>query len=95
MYITLEKNSLGDIQIEDQLIKKIIHKDIKSNIDETLNLDVRVVWEHETTLFINIVINIEDRNNFSIDQNKIINSTYELIKKTIGIQPKTVSVSFV
>ncbi|ASP28494.1 hypothetical protein SCORR_v1c07220 [Spiroplasma corruscae] len=95
MYITLEKNSSGEIQVEDQIITKIIDKDIKSNIDSSLNLEVVVLWEQENSMFINIKIKVENRETVSIDERKIIHSINELIKQTIGVKPKTISVSFI
>ncbi|AKX34384.1 hypothetical protein SLITO_v1c07610 [Spiroplasma litorale] len=95
MYITLEKNSSGELQIEDQILKKILEKDIKSNIDANLDLRVDISWEQENNLFINIEIKFEDRSKAIFKQNEILSSSEQMLYKTLGVKPKTITISFI
>ncbi|AUB31436.1 MMB_0454 family protein [Spiroplasma floricola] len=95
MYISIERNSRGSLEIDEKLLSKIIEFDVRSNAKGFKDIQASVSIHQETSLFIVVRIYTMEKGLFLMDGVKVTSIINDSIHKTLGIKPKNIAFAFI
>ncbi|AGR42010.1 MMB_0454 family protein [Spiroplasma diminutum] len=95
MYISIERNSRGNLDIDEKILSKIIEFDFSSNATGFRKVKASVSIHQETNLFIVIRIYIIEKGLFLMDGLKVTSIINDSIYKTLRIRPKNIAFAFI
>ncbi|ASZ09177.1 hypothetical protein CK556_02305 [Mesoplasma chauliocola] len=97
MYISIERNNRGALEIEINALNKLIQNTIlmRSNSDLENVKDIEVLTDlyHDNLLYVLIKISLKDFNQM-LDESQINKTVEEIIVKTLSIKPKNIAVAY-
>ncbi|QHX36554.1 MMB_0454 family protein [Spiroplasma sp. BIUS-1] len=95
MYISIERNSKGTLEIDEKILSKIIEFDVTSNSVGYKSIEASVSIHQETNLFIVVRVHTIEKGKFSMDGVKVASIINESIYKTLRIKPKNIAFAFI
>jgi hypothetical protein len=96
MYISIERNSRGTLDIEQFALNKLIESTVISSSSASI-AKTEVITEifHDNLLYILIKIKFEGpASNFIFEERLISKNVEEIITQTLNIKPRNISVSY-
>lgn len=95
MYILLERNSRGSLEVSNKVIDKII-KSVVLNVTEGIEkLEIQSEWHYENQLFVCIKMFVSNREKLKVDEIKLNNALVFTIKNAIDVKPKNISLVYI
>ncbi|AOG60272.1 hypothetical protein SHELI_v1c03170 [Spiroplasma helicoides] len=94
MYISIERNTRGHLEIEEKVLNKIIELSVKNNTQGLKNVTASISMHHEKTLFIILKMELENKESLSVDEVRLTNIINELMSRTILIKPKNIAFAY-
>ncbi|QEH61697.1 hypothetical protein SCHIN_v1c05000 [Spiroplasma chinense] len=95
MYISMERNSRGNLEIEEKILNKIIEFDVQNNSKGIEKTEAVVSLHHENTLFILVKMFVKNRDELSVDETKINTIIINSMEKTLLIRPKNIAFAYI
>ncbi|AHI52720.1 MMB_0454 family protein [Spiroplasma culicicola] len=95
MYISMERNSRGNLEIEEKILNKIIEFDVSNNSKGIEKTEASVSLHHENTLFILIKLYVSNRDSLKIDESKLNATIIASMEKTLLIKPKNIAFAYI
>ncbi|MBY7704822.1 hypothetical protein JIY74_32100 [Vibrio harveyi] len=97
MYITIDKNRRGNLEIEQNVVDKLIKSTVMSNFDvEPQNIDVLTNVFQDNELYILITIKVQKAlDTLKINKDKLFKIIDKTIFQAISIKPKNINISYV
>ncbi|AJK51558.1 hypothetical protein FOY66_02730 [Mycoplasma capricolum subsp. capripneumoniae] len=99
MYIDIEKNTKGNLQIEKKVINRLVENVILSTtkISNPQDVSSSIYLLEENQLHILITIRIQDQKlqDLNINEDKIFKAIDKIINQTISIKPKNINISYI
>lgn len=97
MYISIERNNRGALEIEINALNKLIQNTILmrsiSNIKNVENIEVLTDLYHDNLLYLLIKIELKDKTKL-LDETQINKTVEEIIMKTLSIKPKNIALAY-
>ncbi|WP_027063182.1 MMB_0454 family protein [Mesoplasma seiffertii] len=96
MYISIERNSRGTLDIEQYALNKLIESTVVSSTSASIaNIEVITEIYHDNLLYILIKIKFEGQAPDFIFEEKLISKNVEdIITQTLNIKPRNISVAY-
>ncbi|PTD31326.1 MMB_0454 family protein [Mycoplasma leachii] len=99
MYIDIEKNTKGNLQIEKKVINRLIENVILSTtkISNPQDISSSIYLLEENQLHILTTIRIQEQKlqDLNINEDKIFRVIDRIINQTISIKPKNINISYI
>ncbi|MDQ0567801.1 MMB_0454 family protein [Mycoplasma yeatsii] len=96
MYITIDKNRRGNLEIEQNVVDKLIKSTVISSFDvEAENIDVLTSVFQDNELYILITIKVQKAlDTLKINKDKLFKIIDKTISQAISIKPKNINISY-
>ncbi|AUM62546.1 hypothetical protein [Spiroplasma monobiae] len=95
MYISIDRNSKGNLEIDEKILSKIIEFDVTSNAVGYRDIKASVSIHQETNLFVVVRVYTIEKGKFLMDGIKVASIINESMYKTLRIKPKNIAFSFI
>ncbi|AGR41006.1 MMB_0454 family protein [Spiroplasma taiwanense] len=95
MYISMERNSRGNLEIEEQILNKIIEFYVINNIKGFEKIEPLITLHQENHIFITIKIYVKKRDKLVIDEVKLSEIISNSIENTLNLKPKNIAFAFI
>ncbi|ALD66231.1 hypothetical protein SCANT_v1c03210 [Spiroplasma cantharicola] len=95
MYISMERNSRGNLEIDEKILSKIIEFDVVSIAVGYKSISVSVTIHQETDLFILVRVYALGEGKFFMDGVKATSIINDSIFKTLKVKPKNIAFAFI
>jgi hypothetical protein len=97
MYISIERNSKGNLEIDDNVINQQVEYIVANKAAGIKNIDVNVGIHNENDIFILVKLTMADRKSFehNYDLKALTTQIEETIQNTMSYKPKSVSFAYV
>ncbi|ATZ18090.1 MMB_0454 family protein [Mesoplasma melaleucae] len=97
MYISIERNNRGALEIEINALNKLIQNTIlmrsNSDLKNVGNIEVLTDLYQDNLLYVLIKIDLKDKTEL-LDETQINKTVEEIIVKTLSIKPKNIAVAY-
>ncbi|WP_434341664.1 hypothetical protein V2P24_02205 [Mycoplasma putrefaciens] len=98
MYISIDKNRRGNLEIEQRVINKIVKNTVLLNsaIDNLSDINVSTSVFQEDQLYILITVKVRNKiEDLKINKDKLLKSIDKNLSQTISIKPKNINMSYI
>ncbi|AEM68693.1 MMB_0454 family protein [Mycoplasma putrefaciens] len=98
MYISIDKNRRGNLEIEQRVINKIVKNTVLLNsaIDNLSDINVSTSVFQEDQLYILITVKVRNKiEDLKINKDKLLKSIDKNLSQTISIKPKNINISYI
>lgn len=95
MYILLEKNARGNLEVDDQIIDKTIEFNLLNNTNGVDKFEIETDLHQDEQLFVIIKIYASGREKLEIDEMQLNNSLVFAIENAIGFKPKSIAFVYI
>ncbi|ATQ35564.1 hypothetical protein MENTO_v1c04230 [Mesoplasma entomophilum] len=97
MYISIERNNRGALEIEVNALNKLIQNTIlmrsNSDLNNVDNIEVLTDLYHDNLLYVLIKIDLKNKAQM-LEENQINKIVEEIIIKTLSIKPKNIAIAY-
>ncbi|AVN60413.1 hypothetical protein CG007_02175 [Mesoplasma entomophilum] len=97
MYISIERNNRGALEIEVNALNKLIQNTIlmrsNSDLNNVENIEVLTDLYHDNLLYVLIKIDLKNKAQM-LEENQINKIVEEIIIKTLSIKPKNIAIAY-
>ncbi|ATZ20936.1 MMB_0454 family protein [Mesoplasma coleopterae] len=97
MYISIERNNRGALEIEVNALNKLIQNTIlmrsNSDLNNVDNIEVLTDLYHDNLLYVLIKIDLKNKAQM-LEENQINKIVEEIIVKTLSIKPKNIAIAY-
>ncbi|ATZ18798.1 hypothetical protein ESOMN_v1c04160 [Williamsoniiplasma somnilux] len=96
MYISVERNNRGSLDIEQYALNKLIQFTVNSSLNkEVKDVSVLTHLHHDNLIYVLIKITLLDGvRKIEIDEKSINKSVEEIIIKTLDLKPKNIAIAY-
>ena len=95
MYIVMERNTRGNLEIDEKILKKIIEYVVTNNVNTPVKVEARVNLHYDNILFILVKIYTDSIDKLSTSEKKLSSLIFESMDKTLSIRPKNVAFAYI
>ncbi|ATZ21656.1 MMB_0454 family protein [Mesoplasma tabanidae] len=97
MYISIERNNRGALEIEVNALNKLIQNTIlmrsATGLNNVNNIEVLTDLYHDNLLYVLIKIDLKNKTEM-LEENQINKIVEEIIVKTLSIKPKNIAIAY-
>ncbi len=95
MYIVMERNTRGNLEIDEKILKKIIEYVVTNNVNTPVKVEARVNLHYDNILFILVKIYTDSIDKLSTSEKKLSSLIFDSMDKTLLIRPKNVAFAYI
>ncbi|QBQ07562.1 hypothetical protein SGLAD_v1c03630 [Spiroplasma gladiatoris] len=95
MYISIDYNEKGNLEIEEKAIEKMIEFHVISNTKGITDVKASFSLHHENTLFILIKLFVKNKEELEINEKELTSKIEKSIQKTFLYKPKNVAFAYI
>jgi hypothetical protein len=97
MYISIERNVKGNLEIDDNVINQQVEYIVSNKITAAENIEVNVGIHNENNVFIIVKMKVKNRAEFEngYDMIELTNQISDAIYNTLTLRPKSISFAYI
>ncbi|WP_031542927.1 MMB_0454 family protein [Mesoplasma photuris] len=95
MYISIERNSRGALDIEQYALNKLIQSAAFNAIgNNAVNIEVITDIYHDNLLYVLVKVVLDTKKEFVFEEAKIMKNIEQVITQTLNIKPRNIAVAY-
>lgn len=95
MYISIDRNDKGKLEIDEKVITKQVEFTVKNNVQGIDDINVLMDIHHENTLFILVKMVVSNKQDVVINAPELTKIINEMVYQDLMYRPKKISYAYV
>ncbi|ARU91955.1 hypothetical protein SCLARK_001432 [Spiroplasma clarkii] len=95
MYILLERNARGNLEVDQRILNKVIEFVVMNNVRDLEKFEIETNLLHDDHLFVLVKLFANIHKKLEIDELKLNNSIVFAIENAIGLKPKNIAFVYI